>query len=259
MPSFGAASSRWSSRSPRAKDPTSARMRSSFRDPRLRVDLESRDDRAQRFRIRASVRLRWAIAHRGMTVVELFQTARHADDSHLLQPFRFENHQDARRGNRLRSGGYRHRRRLRRQFHRTAYRDARRPRGRRRGRAYPLRADVHLVDRAAGAAVASAVPDSAMNVAGSDPTDRDASSDDDAAHPHGSFFGRRKGHKLRAHQADLIEHWLPRLPLDIGSPSPPDLAALFVPPVDDARLEIGFGGGEHPIAEARAFPKLGFI
>ncbi len=98
-----------------------------------------------------------------------------------------------------------------------------------------------------------------MNVAGSDPTDRDASSDDDAAHPHGSFFGRRKGHKLRAHQADLIEHLLPRLALDIGSPSPPDLAALFDPPVDHVRLEIGFGGGEHLIAEARAFPKLGFI
>jgi tRNA (guanine-N7-)-methyltransferase len=98
-----------------------------------------------------------------------------------------------------------------------------------------------------------------MNVAGSDPTHRDASSDDDAAHPHGSFFGRRKGHKLRAHQADLIEYLLPRLALDIGSPSPPDLAALFDPPVDDVRLEIGFGGGEHLIAEARAFPKLGFI
>ena len=52
--------------------------------------------------------------------------------------------------------------------------------------------------------------------------DRDASSDDDAAaHPHGSFFGRRKGHKLRAHQADLIEHLLPRLALDIGNADQP--------------------------------------
>jgi tRNA (guanine-N7-)-methyltransferase len=98
-----------------------------------------------------------------------------------------------------------------------------------------------------------------MSVAGSDPTHRDASTEDDAAHPHGSFFGRRKGHKLRLHQADLIEHLLPRLALDIGSPAPPDLAGLFEPPVDDVRLEIGFGGGEHVIAEARAFPKLGFI
>ena len=30
-------------------------------------------------------------------------------------------------------------------------------------------------------------------------------------------------------------------------------------PLDDVRLEIGFGGGEHLIAEARAFPNLGFI
>ena len=98
-----------------------------------------------------------------------------------------------------------------------------------------------------------------MSAAGSDPTDRDASTEDDAAHPHGSFFGRRKGHKLRLHQADLIEHLLPRLALDIGSPAPSDLAGLFAPDVDDVRLEIGFGGGEHLIAEAQAFPKLGFI
>ena len=84
-------------------------------------------------------------------------------------------------------------------------------------------------------------------------------SDDAAVHPQGSFFGRRKGHKLRAHQADLIEHLLPRLSLDIGGPCQPDLAGLFDPPVEIVRLEIGFGGGEHLIAEARAFPDTGFI
>jgi tRNA (guanine-N7-)-methyltransferase len=98
-----------------------------------------------------------------------------------------------------------------------------------------------------------------MSGATRDPTGRDPSPDDAAAHPHGSFFGRRKGHKLRVHQADLIEHLLPRLSLDIGRPSPPDLAELFDRPVDDVRLEIGFGGGEHLIAEARAFPNTGFI
>jgi tRNA (guanine-N7-)-methyltransferase len=76
--------------------------------------------------------------------------------------------------------------------------------------------------------------------------------------PHGSFFGRRKGHRLRAHQADLIEHLLPRLALDIGATSLPDLAGLF-DRADDVRLEIGFGGGEHLIAEARALPNIGFI
>ena len=81
----------------------------------------------------------------------------------------YEHAKDARRGNRLRSGRHLHRRRLRRQFHRAAYRDARRPRRRWPGRAYPLRADVHFVDRAAGAAVVSAVPDAAMSIATRDP------------------------------------------------------------------------------------------
>jgi tRNA (guanine-N7-)-methyltransferase len=80
-----------------------------------------------------------------------------------------------------------------------------------------------------------------------------------AVHPQGSFFGRRKGHKLRLHQADLIENLLPRLALDITQPRPHTLADLFDPRADDVRLEIGFGGGEHLIAEARAFPGTGFI
>ncbi len=136
--------------------------------------------------------------------------------------------QDARGRDRLRSGRHLHRRRLRRQFHRAAYRNARRPRRRRQGRAYPLRADVHLLDRAAGAAAAPAVPDAAMTVTARDIGDRDAPPDDGAsAHAHGSFFGRRKGHKLRIHQADLIENLLPHLALDIGTPAPADLAELF--------------------------------
>ena len=99
-----------------------------------------------------------------------------------------------------------------------------------------------------------------MSVATRDGTKSDAPSDDGvAAQPRGTLFGRRKGHKLRAHQADLIEHLLPRLSLDIAGPSPPDLADLFDPWADEIRLEIGFGGGEHLIAEARAFAKVGFI
>jgi tRNA (guanine-N7-)-methyltransferase len=99
-----------------------------------------------------------------------------------------------------------------------------------------------------------------MTLAARDPGSRDPSSGDDAAIPaHGSFFGRRKGHRLRAHQADLIEHLLPRLALDIDAACPPDFRGLFDPPSSDVRLEIGFGGGEHLIAEARACPDLGFI
>ena len=89
---------------------------------------------------------------------------------------------------------------------------------------------------------------------------RDASPGEGAVVPaHGSFFGRRKGHKLRLHQADLIAHLLPRLSLDIAGPSPPALAELFAPPAGDVRLEIGFGGGEHLVAEAQAHPQTGFI
>lgn len=105
-----------------------------------------------------------------------------------------------------------------------------------------------------------------MNSANRNPAQQDAGSgaaSGDVIHTQGSFFGRRKGHKLRLHQADLIEHLLPRLALDINGPSPSDLAELFDRPLDGARLEtrleIGFGGGEHLVAEALAFPNLGFI
>jgi tRNA (guanine-N7-)-methyltransferase len=99
-----------------------------------------------------------------------------------------------------------------------------------------------------------------MSVATGDGAKRDAPSDGGvAAQPRGALFGRRKGHKLRAHQADLIEHLLPRLSLDTAGPSAPDLADLFDPRADEIRLEIGFGGGEHLIAEACALAKVGFI
>jgi tRNA (guanine-N7-)-methyltransferase len=99
-----------------------------------------------------------------------------------------------------------------------------------------------------------------MMVSARDIGDRDAPPDDGAAaHAHGSFFGRRKGHKLRIHQADLIDNLLPHLALDIAAPAPALLADLFDGEIGDVRLEIGFGGGEHLIAEAQAFPNIGFI
>ena len=74
-----------------------------------------------------------------------------------------------------------------------------------------------------------------------------------------AFFGRRKGHPLRPHHAALYETLLPKLALDLSSPAPQDLHTLFSLPVDDVRLEIGFGGGEHLIAQALANPRTGFI
>ncbi len=89
--------------------------------------------------------------------------------------------------------------------------------------------------------------------------DRRESARNEGARQAGSFFGRRKGHKLRAHQADLIEHLLPHLALDLATPPPADAAELFEATASAVRLEIGFGGGEHLAAEAQAFPDTGFI
>jgi tRNA (guanine-N7-)-methyltransferase len=74
-----------------------------------------------------------------------------------------------------------------------------------------------------------------------------------------SFFGRRKGHKLRPHHAGLIETLLPHLAIDLATPAPADLRTLFPMPVTEVRLEIGFGGGEQLIAEATHNPHTGFI
>src|SRR5437764_868354 len=75
----------------------------------------------------------------------------------------------------------------------------------------------------------------------------------------GAFFGRRIGHRLRARQAELFSSLLPRLALDLSAPAPNDLASLFPMLVEDVRLEIGFGGAEHLIAQAQAHPHTGFI
>ena len=74
-----------------------------------------------------------------------------------------------------------------------------------------------------------------------------------------AFFGRRKGHSLKPRQAALFDTLLPRLALDLSKTAPADPRTLFAVPVDALRLEIGFGGAEHLIAQAQANPRIGFI
>ncbi len=83
--------------------------------------------------------------------------------------------------------------------------------------------------------------------------------DDHAASRERAFFGRRKGHRLRSRQVDLMATLLPRLALILGEPPPNKLAQMFSRPVEAVRLEIGFGGGENLIAQACAHPAIGFI
>lgn len=82
--------------------------------------------------------------------------------------------------------------------------------------------------------------------------------------PWRNFYGRRHGKALRARQRTLLETRLEALaPPGIDRATNPardpiDLAALF-PGARAVWLEIGFGGGEHLLAQAAANPDVGLI
>jgi tRNA (guanine-N7-)-methyltransferase len=73
-----------------------------------------------------------------------------------------------------------------------------------------------------------------------------------------AFFGRRKGHPLRPRQAALFDTLLPCIAIDTARPASHDLHSLF-DAADEVRLEVGFGGAEHLVAQAKANPRVGFI
>jgi tRNA (guanine-N7-)-methyltransferase len=73
-----------------------------------------------------------------------------------------------------------------------------------------------------------------------------------------AFFGRRHGKTIRPVQAQALAGY-GEFGLDLTSTCPADPRDLFDVPVDDIRLEIGFGGGEHLHHEAGRFPAAGFI
>ncbi|MCE9523810.1 MAG: tRNA (guanosine(46)-N7)-methyltransferase TrmB [Alphaproteobacteria bacterium] len=69
------------------------------------------------------------------------------------------------------------------------------------------------------------------------------------------LYGRRTGRPLSGQQEALIGSLLPRLIVSSGSI---DLPSLF-PGAKNFALEVGFGGGEHLVAQSQAFPSTGFI
>ena len=72
------------------------------------------------------------------------------------------------------------------------------------------------------------------------------------------FRGRRIGKKLRVGQKKLLEILLPRLQINLLNPCPDFEMTMSTTPIQ-VWLEIGFGGGEHLYAQAKAMPKIGFI
>jgi len=74
---------------------------------------------------------------------------------------------------------------------------------------------------------------------------------------HERLYGRQRGHPLRARQLKLMEHALPRARFPIERAGAPETA--FGTPPDEIWMEIGFGGGEHSIAQHAAHPNVGYI
>ena len=73
------------------------------------------------------------------------------------------------------------------------------------------------------------------------------------------LYGRRRGGGLRPGRRRLLETSLPRLACSLPASGVLDPAALFASPPSAIWLEIGFGSGEHLLAQAGARPDIGFV
>ena len=78
--------------------------------------------------------------------------------------------------------------------------------------------------------------------------------------PKDVLYGRRQGRRLRSTQRRRFENDLPAL--EIGLPpglDEIDPRDLFDVTPTQVWLEVGFGAGEHLLAQAQAYPEIGFI
>lgn len=76
--------------------------------------------------------------------------------------------------------------------------------------------------------------------------------------PRRQLYGRAKGKALRAGQSQRIGTLLPRIAIDLDALKSGS-AELFSLNPRNLVLEIGFGGGEHLAAMAKAHPETGFL
>ena len=73
------------------------------------------------------------------------------------------------------------------------------------------------------------------------------------------LFGRRQGKRLRPGRKSLLTSLLPQLAVSLPTTGFLDPTTCFDRQVREVWLEIGFGGGEHLAAQARANPQVGII
>ena len=71
------------------------------------------------------------------------------------------------------------------------------------------------------------------------------------------LYGRSRGHRLRPRQLRLLEVTLPRL--EFAPARAPEPLSAFVPAAAALWLEVGFGGGEHVLAQITAHPDAALI
>ena len=74
------------------------------------------------------------------------------------------------------------------------------------------------------------------------------------------LYGRRRGRKLRGGQQALLDDVVPGLEIALDdTPQPIEPETLFGRPVREVWLEVGFGAGEHLLAQAAANRDVGLI
>ncbi|NHN88903.1 tRNA (guanine(46)-N(7))-methyltransferase TrmB [Acetobacter conturbans] len=71
------------------------------------------------------------------------------------------------------------------------------------------------------------------------------------------LYGRQRGHPLRVRQQRLVDEALPRIRFpEEKIPAP---LTAFSPQPEQLWLEVGFGGGEHVLAQTALHPSVGYI
>lgn len=73
------------------------------------------------------------------------------------------------------------------------------------------------------------------------------------------IYGRRHGKPLKKASAERFDKYFPLYSIGINGSDKIDPAALFDHDLKSYWLEIGFGKGEHLVAQAKANPDVGFI